>query len=119
MPRRSRGLCILLVDDDPLVLAATSDLLEELGHLPRAVASGEAALALLGRDEVYDLLLTDHLMPGLPILPATGFAEHAARAGLEWPQLRKPYNLSDLSARLEALEPGGRIGFAMPVKCAK
>jgi PAS domain S-box-containing protein len=113
----ARSLRILLVDDDPLVVVGTAGMLEELGHVTvHAVTSGEAALAVLRGDGNFDLLLTDHLMPGmtglqlatearalhpsLPILLASGFAELDGLAGAEWPRLRKPYSLSDLSAAL-------------------
>jgi CheY-like chemotaxis protein len=117
-----RRLRILLVDDDPLVVAGTTGMLEELGHdAIRTAASGEEALALLRRDGQFDLLLTDHMMPGmsgvelarraralhpcLPVLLASGFAELDSLAGVDWPRLRKPYGLGDLSAALASLEP--------------
>jgi PAS domain S-box-containing protein len=120
-----RSLRILLVDDDPLVLMGTAGMLEELGHATiHAVASGEEALAVLGQDGDFDLLLTDHLMPGmsgvqladmaralhpaLPILIASGFAEVGGLTGTPWPRLRKPYTLSDLSVALVALDLAGR-----------
>jgi PAS domain S-box-containing protein len=113
-------LRILLVDDDPLVIASTTDMLEELGHSAiSAVASAEAALALLQQSDSYDLLLTDHMMPGLsgaqlaaqartlrpslPILIASGFAELEGLAGAQWPRLRKPYGLNDLATALRNL----------------
>jgi PAS domain S-box-containing protein len=116
-----RSLRILLVDDDPLVLASTAAMLEELGHDAVHIAgSGEDALDVLRRDGTFDLMLTDHMMPGLsgmqlavraralhpslPILLASGFAELDEAAGTAWPRLRKPYGLSDLSAALDALE---------------
>jgi CheY-like chemotaxis protein len=115
-----RSLRILLVDDDPLVLAGTAAMLEELGHdAVQIAASGEEALRLLERDDGFDLLLTDHMMPGLtgmqlaararalhpglPILLASGFAELDQVAGAAWPRLRKPYDLADLSAALAHL----------------
>jgi PAS domain S-box-containing protein len=118
-----RSLRILLVDDDPLVLAGTAAMLEELGHdSVHIVASGQDALAVLQRDGAFDLLLTDQMMPGmsgtqlaaqaralqpnLPILLASGFAELDAAAGADWPRLRKPYGLADLSAALEVLAGG-------------
>jgi len=120
-----RSLRILLVDDDPLVVAGTTGMLEELGHdAIHAVASGEEALAVLRRDGNFDLLLTDHMMPGmsgmklaaqaramhpsLPILLASGFAEIDGVAVVEWPRLRKPYSLNDLSAALAGLGLGGQ-----------
>lgn len=116
----AHSLRILLVDDDPLVVAGTTSMLEELGHdAATAVASGEEALAVLRQDGNFDLLLTDHMMPGmtgvqlakrareldksLPILIASGFAELDGLAGLEWPRLRKPYSLGDLAAALNNL----------------
>jgi PAS domain S-box-containing protein len=115
----ARGLRILLVDDDPLVLAGTCGMLEELGHTcALAATSAEEALEALRRGEPFDLLLTDHVMPGmsgvqlatqaralraeLPILLASGFAELHEVQGLEWPRLRKPYTLADLSAAVAA-----------------
>jgi PAS domain S-box-containing protein len=117
----ARKLRILLVDDDPLVLAGTAAMLEELGHDDVHVsASGQDALAVLVRDGAFDLLLTDHMMPGmtgmqlatavralhptLPVLLASGFAELDDVAGAEWPRLRKPYGLHDLSEALAGLE---------------
>jgi PAS domain S-box-containing protein len=116
-----RSLRILLVDDDPLVLAGTLAMLEELGHdAVHIAASGAEALAVLERDGGFDLLLTDHMMPGLsgmqlaararalhpalPVLLASGFAELDEAAGATWPRLRKPYGLTDLAAALAAAE---------------
>jgi CheY-like chemotaxis protein len=116
----ARSLRILLVDDDPLVVAGTTSMLEELGHdAVTAVASGDDALTVLRQDGNFDLLLTDHMMPGMsgiqlakrarelhrsmPILIASGFAELDGVAGTEWPRLRKPYSLGDLARALENL----------------
>jgi PAS domain S-box-containing protein len=116
----ARSLRILLVDDDPLVLAGTAAMLEELGHdAVHIAASGAEALGVLQRDGAFDLLLTDLMMPGmsgmqlarqaralcpsLPILLASGFAEREEAAGADWPRLRKPYGLADLAAALAAL----------------
>jgi PAS domain S-box-containing protein len=122
----AESLRILLVDDDPLVVEGTASMLEELGHVTvQAATSGEEALAMLRQDGNFDLLLTDHLMPGmtglqlvtaaralhptLPILLASGFAELDDLAGSEWPRLRKPYSLSDLSTAL-AIHRSGHTG---------
>jgi PAS domain S-box-containing protein len=115
-----RGLRVLLVDDDPLVLAATTGMLEELGHeAAGTAASGAEALGLLRSEASFDLLLTDLMMPGmsgmqlaaqakalypaLPIVLASGFAELDRAATAEWPRLRKPYDLRDLAAALAGI----------------
>jgi PAS domain S-box-containing protein len=115
-------LRILLVDDDPLVVAGTIGMLEELGHADvHAVSSAEEALVVLREDAGFDLLLTDHVMPGmsgvklaalarelypgLPIVIASGFTELDALAGVRWPRLRKPYSLNDLEAALAPIGP--------------
>jgi CheY-like chemotaxis protein len=125
----ARSLRILLVDDDPLVVAGTSSMLEELGHDAITVAaSGEDALAVLRDDSDFDLLLTDHMMPGmsgvqlaaqarelhksLPILIASGFAELDETAGMTWPRLRKPYSLNDLATALVSVAHD--VGAAEP-----
>jgi PAS domain S-box-containing protein len=122
-----RPLRILLVDDDPLVVASTIGMLEELGHdAIHAVESGEEALAVLLRDGDFDLLLTDHMMPGmsgarlavqaralhpsLPILLASGFAELDELTGVPLQRLRKPYSLSDLAAALVTVTLSGPKG---------
>jgi CheY-like chemotaxis protein len=85
------ALSILVVDDDPLVLANTAALLEDQGHRVTAVADGQSALAVLRKTGVFDILVTDQMMPGLtgtqladivtverpelPILLVSGYAE--------------------------------------------
>ena len=86
----ARGLA-LLVDDEEVVRTSTADMLEELGFEVRQAVSGEAALALVAGGTRPDLLVTDHLMPGmtgvdlaravqgrmpgLPVLIVSGYAE--------------------------------------------
>src|SRR5688572_12654025 len=55
---------ILVVDDDRLVLAALAEGLRGAGYRVTGVASGEEALASVGR-EVPDLALLDVRMPGM------------------------------------------------------
>ncbi|HEY3030532.1 MAG TPA: response regulator [Bradyrhizobium sp.] len=80
--------------------------------------SGLHALDILRSEQQIDLMMTDHVMPGmtgielaasrkvrpsLPILLATGYAELPEGAQLDLPRLAKPYHQDELRDRLEQL----------------
>jgi CheY-like chemotaxis protein len=68
------GARILLVDDEPMVLDSLSRILEQAGAVVHGASSGEEALERLGSEPaLFDLVLSDHGMPGL-----TGLALLAA-----------------------------------------
>lgn len=56
---------VLVVDDDPQVLASLLDLLSRDGHEVMAAPGGREALALLAAGELPSLALVDLLMPGM------------------------------------------------------
>ena len=114
---------VLLVDDDPLVLAGTSAMLDDLGHHVIEARSAEEALTVVGAATAIDLVITDHVMPGmtglelasrirtlrpgLPIVLASGFAELSEGELSQLARLPKPFTLSALSqAVAEALDEG-------------
>jgi PAS domain S-box-containing protein len=113
-------LRVLVVDDEPLVLASTTDMLGDLGHFAMAASGGDAALRLLREHPEIDLLLTDFAMPdmtgtalaraaralrpGLPVLLATGYAELPQPGEPGLPRLAKPFSQRLLATRMaEAL----------------
>jgi PAS domain S-box-containing protein len=113
----ARGLA-LLVDDEDLVRASTADMLAELGYEVEEAASAEAALALVNEGLRPDLLVTDHLMPGMtgvdliravhemrPELPALIVSGYAEAEGIapELPRLTKPFRRGDLVRKLGEL----------------
>jgi CheY-like chemotaxis protein len=114
-----RSAVILFVDDDPLIAMSTTEMLEDLGHRVIGANSGLHALDILRSDQPIDLMLTDHVMPGmtgielamatremrpqLPILLATGYAELPDGAQIDVPRLTKPYHQDQLRDRLEQL----------------
>lgn len=116
-----RGLA-LLVDDEALVRMSTADMLNDLGFEVVEVGSAEEALALLRSGTVPELLITDHLMPGmsgadlarearlmhpsLPVLIVSGYADAEGIAS-DLPRLTKPFRSADLAASLSALFPAG------------
>jgi CheY-like chemotaxis protein len=56
---------ILVVDDDAAVRWVTVECLREAGYRVAEADSGRAALALLEHDDPCDLVVMDHVMPGL------------------------------------------------------
>lgn len=116
-PQLTRGIA-LLVDDEELVRASTSYMLCELGYGVIEAGSGEEAMQLMANGQAFDLLITDHLMPGIngtdlarmvrsarpetAILLVSGYAE---REGLDpdLPRLNKPFRKSELATSLAVL----------------
>jgi CheY-like chemotaxis protein len=123
--RASRKLCVLVVDDDPLVLMNTAAMLEDLGHEVLEATSGEQALRVLRRGNEVDLVITDQLMPGmtgtqliavirseqpeLPIILATGYSVQTL-TDASIPRLAKPFVQADLVEVVAvATEPEGQV----------
>lgn len=110
---------VLLVEDNPDVAVVSIGLLEQLGYHVHRVADAEAALREIeknGIDFVFSdivmpgkmdgLTLAHHLRqirPGLPILLATGYSEVAAGVQGDFPILRKPYEIHELSEAIAKL----------------
>jgi signal transduction histidine kinase/DNA-binding response OmpR family regulator len=117
--RVNRSAVILFVDDDPLIAMSTTEMLEDLGHQVIGANSGLHALDILRSEQPIDLMVTDHVMPGmtgielaaatrevrptLPILLATGYADLPEGAQLDLPRLAKPYHQDQLRDRLDQL----------------
>lgn len=80
----TRPLRILVVEDDPRVLASTTAALAELGHRPIDCGDPLRALGLIEADGDIDLIVTDVLMPRLtgPELVAQITARHPAMSVL-------------------------------------
>ncbi|HEY4345556.1 MAG TPA: ATP-binding protein [Parvibaculum sp.] len=114
---------ILVVDDDALIAMSTVDMLEDLGHKVIEANSGQAALDLLEKGSLVDLVITDQAMPGmtgtefakivrarypaLPILLATGYAELTDEETSNLPRLAKPYQQAQLRAHVNRLLADG------------
>jgi PAS domain S-box-containing protein len=115
----NRSAVILFVDDDPLIAMSTMEMLEDLGHQVIGANSGLHALDIIKSEQPIDLMMTDHVMPGmtgielaaasrrvrptLPILLATGYADLPEGAQLDLPRLAKPYHQDQLRDRLDQL----------------
>lgn len=113
----SGGAYILVADDDPAMLEAVADSLEQLGASVVRAASGAELIEAVGEQGPFDLVVTDISMPWMTGLQAM---QSARTAGLETPivvmtalknedvpdavaklghdavLLRKPFSLDDL-----------------------
>jgi PAS domain S-box-containing protein len=110
---------VLLVEDNPEVATVSTGLLEQLGVHVRWATDASAALAELEKDGI-DIVFSDVVMPGkmdgiglakiireknpkIPILLVTGYSASTQEAGSQFPILRKPYQLHELSRELQKL----------------
>jgi PAS domain S-box-containing protein len=110
---------VLLVEDNPDVAIVSAGLLEQLGYTVRRVANAEAALLELEFDGI-DLVFSDIVMPGkmdglglarhlravrpgLPILLTSGYSNAAVNVRGDFPILRKPYEIHELSRAIAKL----------------
>jgi PAS domain S-box-containing protein len=110
---------VLLVEDNPEVATVSASLLEQLGYNVRWAADASAALEELEKDGI-DIVFSDVVMPGkmdgirlaktireknpkIPILLVTGYSASTTEIGSQFPILRKPYQLHELSRELQKL----------------
>jgi len=117
------GLKVLLVDDDELIQSTIQMILEVLGHAATLVGSGEEALAEIEAGLRPDVVILDlnmpglggagtlprlrALLPGVPVLLATGRADQSALdLAAAYPGvalLAKPFSMADLQKHIGAL----------------
>lgn len=111
------ALRVLVVEDDPAVLAATVEMLQLLGHWVAGVKSAEVARDRF-IDGAFDVLLTDIGLPALSgidlveilqaqrklrVIFATGRPRPSQpMPGTVW--LQKPFGIDELSAALQGVE---------------
>ncbi|MBN9017943.1 MAG: PAS domain S-box protein [Rhizobiales bacterium] len=116
-----RRLHVLAVDDDPLVLMNTEEMLRELGHEVEAVSAGRTALERLRRGG-FDLVVTDQAMPGMtglqladamasegitvPVVLATGYSDVDVGAERKVVALAKPFRECNLADAIAAALSG-------------
>jgi PAS domain S-box-containing protein len=110
---------VLLVEDNPDVASVSISLLEQLGYTVQRVPDAESALRALENDGV-DFVFSDIVMPGtmdglalahrlreirpgLPVLLATGYSDAAVNVRGDFPILRKPYEIHELSQAIAKL----------------
>ncbi len=116
--------CILLVDDEKMIIEVGQAMLEALGYRVLTAIGGEAALALLKNNEVVlDLVILDLIMPGmdggrvydgirqlrpsLPVMLSSGYAinghaEDIMNRGCNG-FIQKPFNIAELSQKIRSI----------------
>jgi signal transduction histidine kinase/CheY-like chemotaxis protein len=130
---RGHGERVLLIDDEGPVLAATAELLSQLGYEAVSFSDSHAALAAFeAAPERFDAVVTDELMPGLtgtklarvvrqcrpdmPVVLVSGYTavsltQDALAAGVsEW--LTKPLQARDTATTLARVLPRHRLAEA-------
>ena len=118
---------IMVIDDDPGIRSALSDLLKDKGYRVLTVADGDQALACLSQEKLPDLILLDLMMPvvdgwrsgleqamnpqlaSIPVIVITAvtFGDRKADLGVE--VVRKPFDtdalLSVIRSHCPRVEP--------------
>lgn len=131
-PAPTRLGTALLIDDEDLVRMSTAHMLADLSYNVVEAASAEEALTMLDAGLTPDVLITDHLMPGmsgadlarrlkrthptLPVLIVSGYADEDG-IDADVPRLTKPFRNAELELSLVALttpaiivEPAQSVG---------
>ncbi|AOF94471.1 PAS domain-containing sensor histidine kinase [Sinorhizobium sp. RAC02] len=123
VPKEIHPLCVIAVDDDPLVLMNTVMMLEDMGHIVCEASSGTKALAFLA-ERTIDLIVTDQAMPqmtgsqladivrerwpDIPIVIATGYSELPPEARADLLRLSKPFSERQLEDIIRRAVSGDR-----------
>ena len=133
-PNSTRSLHVMVVDDDPLILSSTVIMLEDLGHVAIAAASGAAALEALRENSTVDVVVTDHAMPGmnglqlanhiqqqwpwLAIILASGYADHVSIDYAPLERLAKPYSQAQIADCIDKVVRDKKIVSIQAARCA-
>ncbi len=120
-PRLVTALSVLVVEDDPAVLAYSLELMREFGFTTVAATQADEALAVLRDGQRFDLLFTDVGLPGLnghelalrarrlqadlKVLFVSGYTRdvimHKGRLDKGVKLLAKPFTRAQLRAKLD------------------
>ncbi len=115
----SVGGKILLVEDEDMVRAVAERALARAGYEVIACADGESGLSTIGRDDSFDIVVSDVVMPGMdgptmarsirqqlpdiPVLFMSGYAEENLRNEIDIPNMHfiaKPFSVQAISDKV-------------------
>jgi two-component system, NtrC family, sensor kinase len=118
------GEVVLVVEDEPALLAMTVGSLHDLGYATLTAATAQEAIAVLQSDQRIDLLFSDVVMPGgmnglqlagearrlrpgLKVLLTSGYAAGLGSGdGEDVPLLTKPYDRGQLARQMRDVLEG-------------
>jgi signal transduction histidine kinase len=123
---------VMVIDDDPLILASTAAMLEDLGHIVVEASSAPSALEILRADVKVDIIITDHAMPvmtgtkligivrqhwpWIPVILASGYADLMNTDDLPPQRLTKPFNQAELARCIATVLDEKKI---VPIEAAR
>jgi PAS domain S-box-containing protein len=124
---QGNGEHVLVVEDNELLLPHVTQMITTLGYRASAALNADAALAILAKEELIDLLFTDVILPGeingaklaklaqaqrpgLKVLFTSGYTEdaifHDGRLDPGVQLLSKPYRRHELARKLRQILEG-------------
>ena len=125
---------ILVVDDDGFIRALMQSMLEPEGHCVTLCPGVDAAVEVLSKGQVFDLIITDLLMPqktGMdfigylkrqkirtPVLAITGGLENAIDDYVNIGELYADATLAKPVSRADLLDTVQRLGTGRSAACA-
>jgi len=124
-PRRAKSTTVLVVEDEPTVRVLAESIIEALGCMILSAANAREAIALLGQEELIDILFTDinlpdgpdaidglalarkavELSPGLRVIYTTGYSQTDGMSALFVEAatfVPKPYTVKQLTEAVTA-----------------
>jgi len=123
LERVSGGGRVLVVEDNDDVRMFTTELLQDIGFNVEVSASADEAIAVLEKDEAFDVIFSDVVMPGMsglefaqlarqrwpsiPIVLTSGYSHVLVQdTSHGFPLLQKPYSAEAITEALESAQKG-------------
>lgn len=110
---------IFLVEDEPLLLIETAEMLEGFGHAVTCAGSGEQALEELTESNDYQVFISDMRMPGISGLDLIRYARVHFFAGCDSMRFILMSGHLDVKATAEKLSAESIIFIQKPISAKR